>query len=68
MRICSDLIKAIRLSNWRAHGYTAPMCEHYIGGGDWDLDCDLKYGLCNGRASETCPVYNPQYEEMENWE
>ena len=25
---------------------TCGSCRHYIGGGDWNLCCDLKYGLC----------------------
>lgn len=25
---------------------TCESCKHYIGGGDWNLCCDLKYDLC----------------------
>lgn len=25
---------------------TCESCSHFIGGGDWGLCCDLKYGLC----------------------
>lgn len=25
---------------------TCATCSHFIGGGDWNLCCDLKYDLC----------------------
>ncbi|MBQ3502348.1 MAG: hypothetical protein IJA72_01625 [Clostridia bacterium] len=25
---------------------TCEFCKHYIGGGDWNLCCDLRYDLC----------------------
>lgn len=25
---------------------TCGTCKHFIGGGDWNLGCDLKYDLC----------------------
>lgn len=35
---------------------TCGSCKHYIGGGDWNLCCDLKYDLCY-RFSEACENY-----------
>ena len=31
-------------------------CEHYIGGGDWNLCCDQKYGLCYAHT-EACELF-----------
>ncbi len=35
---------------------TCGSCKHYIGGGDWNLCCDLKYDLCY-RFDEACEYY-----------
>lgn len=35
---------------------TCGSCKHYIGGGDWNLCCDLKYDLCY-RFDEVCENY-----------
>ena len=37
---------------------TCESCEHYIGGGDWNLCCQLKYGLCY-KDTEACHKYMP---------
>ena len=43
--------------NWRyAHSFPGAVCEHYIGGGDWGLDCKLQYWLCSGPGSDRCPL------------
>lgn len=31
-------------------------CEHYIGGGDWGLDCTEMYGLTSENA-DACPKF-----------
>ncbi len=31
-------------------------CEHYIGFGDWGLDCSEMYGLTN-ENNDTCPKF-----------
>lgn len=50
------LMSDIRECNWVATGYEGKPCEHYIGGGDWGLDCKLQYWLCNGPGSDRCPL------------
>ena len=41
--------------------YTCADCKHYIGAGDWNLCCRLKYGLCY----ESTPACT-KFEEKEN--
>lgn len=40
---------------------TCGQCNHFIGGGDWNLCCDLKYDLCY-EDTEACDAF----EEDEN--
>ena len=35
-------------------------CKHYLGGGDWNLCCDLKYDLCY-EYTEACEQYEFAY-------
>ena len=35
---------------------TCGSCRHYIGGGDWNLCCDLMYDLCY-RHTKACDKY-----------
>ena len=49
--------------NWRyAHSFPGAVCEHYIGGGDWGLDCKLQYWLCSGPSSDRCPLVSGKRE------
>lgn len=42
-------------------------CKHYIGGGDWNLCCQLKYGLCY-RDTEACEKYEYSEETIRRLE
>ena len=35
---------------------TCGTCKHFIGGGDWNLCCDLQYDLCY-RHTPACEKY-----------
>ncbi len=43
-------------SSWE----TCSSCEHYIGGGDWNLCCDLKYDLCY-KHTPACENYERRW-------
>ncbi len=34
-------------------------CKHFIGAGDWNLCCDLKYDLCY-KYTPACTKYEPK--------
>ena len=44
---------------------TCGTCRHYIGGGDWNLCCDLMYGLCY-RDTGACERYEKEGERERN--
>ena len=46
---------------------TCGSCRHYIGGGDWNLCCDLMYWLCY-RESEACEKYEFSTEKIKELE
>ena len=41
---------------------TCATCSHFIGGGDWNLCCDLKYDLCYSCTTK-CSKYKERKEE-----
>lgn len=40
---------------------TCATCSHFIGGGDWNLCCDLKYDLCYS-CTPKCDKYKERKE------
>lgn len=44
---------------------TCATCSHFIGGGDWNLCCDLKYDLCYS-CTPKCSQYKERKEERNN--
>lgn len=44
--------------NWQHIAGDLPRCPHYLGLGDWSLDCDLMHWLCDGPKAKQCPLRN----------
>ena len=42
-------------------------CKHFIGGGDWNLCCDLKYDLCYKETNACDDFEEEQYEMYGMW-
>ncbi len=39
-------------------------CKHFIGGGDWNLCCDIKYDLCSA-GTRACDDYEFSQETVD---
>ena len=49
--VAQQLLKSgVTLNPYSKHCY---QCKHFLGGGDWNLCCDLKYDLCY-KATNAC--------------